>query len=666
MQIRASAKGDGWDVGLAKRLHKADIRNGSTHAQYRYRLAVAIVLGSIIFFIDTFTDLGSAVAVLYVLVIVLAGDLGSKSLVRFTAATCACLTVGSFLYSHGLATHSQSFLRLLFSLAANGVTTLLLLRRGADRLILEAQAGLLELTSDAIFLRDGAGRVIYWNNGAETLYGRTSGEVLGRKADEFFDVSFPVSRLDAEQTLAATGQWEGELKVKTGDGRTIHVFSRWRMQQAQSGSELTVLETSVDISERKATEAALQASEHRYRTIFETLAVAIWEHDFRDVKRELEALRAGGIKDIRRYIAEHPEFVVRTRRMVRITDVNQTALKLLDVPTKEEFFSHLDGFLPENDASFGQCLIAIDEGHSVFQAETTVRSRQGRLIPVIVMLSFPPDGEGLDRIQASIVDITERLQFQEALENSRRELEAASRAAMIGEISASIAHEVNQPLSAIMTSVQAAQRWLTRTPPDMAETTLALDDAILATEHAADVVKRVRMLLGKAKSDTGEVAIDALITDTVRLKQNELSSNGIQTSLNLRAVTAIIRGDRILLQQAFANIIANAIQAMETTDPSRRTLVIESEINDGNLVLKFMDTGAGLDHQIEERLFKAFSTTKPNGMGLGLAMCRSIVNAHNGSISIRNRQGAQGAIVEIELPVAVSSEKAAADGPEMA
>ncbi|CDM62546.1 two component sensor kinase (plasmid) [Rhizobium favelukesii] len=502
----------------------------------RCRLAGAAAIGLIIFLVDAFTTLGSAVAVLYVLVIVLASELGDSAAIKRSSAICAGLTVAAFLYVHGFNAETQAWLRLLFSLAANGVTTLLLLRRG------------------------------------------------------------------------------------------------------------------IDIARRRASEAALKASEHRYRTIFETLAVAIWEHDFREVKEELEGLRDRGVQDVRRYIADHPDFVINARRKVRITDVNQTALTLMGVPTKEEFFTHLDSFLPENDESFAQCLVAIDEGHPTFQAETKVRTRQGRLIPVIVALSFPPNGEGLDRIQGSIVDITERLEFQEALEHSRRELEHASRVAMIGEISASIAHEVNQPLSATISFIQAAQRWLDRKTPDLVEAKLALQDALSATEHSANVVKRVHMLLGKAKSETGEVAIEATILDALRLKQPELGTHGTRVIFNPAAEAMITRGDRILLQQSFLNIISNAMQAMDATPAGHRILTIETESRDSEVTFRFIDSGPGLGDQVGDSLFKAFTTTKPSGMGLGLAICRSIVTAHGGSISIRNRLDCNGAVVEISLP----------------
>jgi signal transduction histidine kinase len=513
----------------------------SLHRRYRPGLMAVIALALGIFLVDTFTPIGSAVAVLYVVVLVLASDLGGGSkVVKIASIACAVATMTSFAYGHGLDAATQAGLRVLFSLTANFVTAAVLLRR------------------------------------------------------------------------------------------------------------------EVEIEARHSSEKMLKASEFRYRTIFNTLAVAIWEHDFRDVKAELEFLRKQGVTNLRQYLANHPEFVSRARGLVRITDVNDTALRLMSVPTKQAFFTHLSCFLPENDHSFELCLIAIDEGHQAFQAETKVRDLNGKLIPVIVSLSFPADGSGLDRIQGSIIDITERLEFQEAIERSRRDLENAARAAMIGEISASIAHEVNQPLSATMTYIQAARRWLDRGVPDLKEANLALDQALSSTEHSANVVKRVRMLLGKAKSDTDEVPLEAIIQETICLKQAELLAHGTKLSFTPSKKTPIIVGDRILLQQAFINIITNAMQAMDATNSESRRISIVSELHDAQVTIKISDSGPGLGTNSGEHLFRAFNTTKETGMGLGLAMCRSIVSAHAGSISIDNRADGGGAIVQVTLPFIVN------------
>jgi C4-dicarboxylate-specific signal transduction histidine kinase len=164
------------------------------------------------------------------------------------------------------------------------------------------------------------------------------------------------------------------------------------------------------------------------------------------------------------------------------------------------------------------------------------------------------------------------------------------------------------------------------------------------------------MLLGKSKSENAEVTVDAAIADAVQLKQKELAADGVLVSLSLMAQGGTVRGDRVLLQQVFLNIISNAMHAMETA--YTRALTIQSSLTDEGIAIRFTDSGAGLGSMAPETLFKPFNTTKPNGMGLGLAMCRSIMMAHSGTISIRDRMDGQGAVVEVRLPLAVDEEEA--------
>jgi PAS domain S-box-containing protein len=619
------------------------------HPAQPVRLLGAALLAGMIFMVDSMTSLGSAVAVVYAIVVFLVGDAG-RTRILATSAGCACLTLLSFACVHGFGAETQAVLRLLFSLSANVLTTVLVVRSHRASAILIAQARLLELSSDAILLKDDNGHILYWSSGAEQLYGWPAADVLGRKADEVLRPSSQRESKDMTALLTATNGLQSETKVTARDGRQIDVFTRCKLQPDGSGRAPTVLEISTDITERKRADEALKASELRFRTIFETLPIGIWEHDFRPVKAEIEALRRRGVADIVRYLADNPGFVHKTRGMVRITDVNQTALAMMGVRSKQEFFTHLDQFLPDTDDSFSQFLVALAEGRSSFQSEATVRGRHGNLINIIITLNFPPNGEGLDRVQGSVIDVTERRAMNEALERTRRELEQASRSATVGEISASIAHEVNQPLAAVVSCAQAAQRWLARSPPDMDEANAALADVVIGAERAADVVKRVRMLLGKAKSDDAALEIDLAVADAIRLKRHELTAQDVQLSVSLRATGIAIRGDRVLLQQALLNIINNAAQAMEAVPAHLRKLRVSTEVDGDRVSIVVTDSGPGLQSDSPEAAFKPFWTTKADGMGLGLAMCRSIATAHGGTIHIGNHSESGGARVSISLP----------------
>lgn len=596
--------------------------------------------------LSVLTSLSGSAAMLYVVVILLAGDMSRRCALR-ASALCAALTLWAFFRKGDATGEDMAFLG--FALAANFATTVLTVYRDRDRCMIEAQARLLQLPSDAIVIRDSEDRIVYWNKGAELLFGWAEEEAIGRQRHELFLGPLSPACELARAQFQRIGRWEGESRVTTKDGCELVIRSNWRRETLGPVGPVTI-ETAIDLSERKRSEAALRSRDDRYRMIFETLPVAILEHDLTQVQEALTGLRRNGVSDLRRYLQEHPEFVTQMRCKALITNANQQALTMIGVSDKADFFANLDEFLPETDTSFIACLVAIAEGETSFQAETVVTRRDSTTLPVMVMANFLPGAEGLNCVHASIVDMSERVRLQEEVDASSAEIESAARAAMIGEISASIAHEVNQPLAAVLTFVQAAQRWLDRDVPDLAEARFALSEAINSTELASKVVHRVRMLLGKAKSENEPMVLDDVLRDALRFKQKELVEHRVSVKTRFWAGGAVIEGDRILLQQAFINIIVNAMQAMEGLPAGGRLLSIESRTAGEDLVVRIADSGPGLGDLPPEDLFKAFATTKPGGMGLGLAMCRSILSAHSGTIGIRDRRSG-GAVVEITLPL---------------
>ena len=615
------------------------------------RYAGAAALAAAIFAIDTFTTLASAVAVLYVLVLIVVGDVSSRSVIVASAAACLALTLFSFLYGHGLKGELEVVLRLVFSLSAILATAFIILKRHADRMTVASQAELLDVTSDAIFLRDDAGRVIYWNKGAEALYGRCFDETWQQEAHVLLQTRFPVARDTISAQLAATGVWEGELTQMTRDGRPISVFSRWRLRPG-AGRELgTILETNTDITARKAADAALRRSERRYRTIFETLAVAILEHDLNPVKAELDRLAISDAADLEAHLRLSPDLVSRLRRMVRITDVNRTGLKMFGFTSKESFFETLDAFLPETDESFVAFLVALATQADRFETETMIRTRHGEDLRVIVAFNFPPDG-GLDRVQGSVLDITERFRVQEALDHVRGQLDHAMRAATMGEVSASIAHEINQPLAAIATSAAAARRWIDRTPPDLTEVRAALEEVAAAAHRASEVVRRIRTLMANVEPDRVPLELDPMVEEAVRLVRKDLVVHGVALSSTLDAGGCVVTGDRILLQQVMINLVTNAIQALQAMPATERRLSLHSVVRDGGVVIEVVDSGPGFSAQAAQKAFEPFFTTKASGMGLGLAMCRTIVQVHEGQIAISRPASGTGSCVSIWLPLA--------------
>ena len=424
------------------------------------------------------------------------------------------------------------------------------------------------------------------------------------------------------------------------------------LASAHLGISLVVLlVTTLLLLRTQAMSSAVERGERRYRSIFDTLASAIWEHDFTDVVDAIGRLRASGVEDLRLYVAAHPEFVAEMRRLVRITDVNATGLALMGVPSKEAFHSRLSELLPETDESFADCIVALDERRPLFETETTVYTLAGSPRDIFVTFSLGPDA-CLDKVPGSILDVTERKALEAQVLRTREELAEAQRTGALAAMSASIAHELNQPLSAIHSYADAARRWMARTPPDMHEAMAALTGLSQAIGHARTVMHRVRSLVGNARIRSAEIDLGELLSTTVTLMRADAAEASTRLVLMRgRGRDLAVSGDRILLKQVFVNLVSNAIQAMAEVPPDCRTVTVEIDVEDGTTALvRVADRGPGWEDN-EEKVFGSFYTTKPAGMGLGLSISRTTIERHGGSIVLGRAWGG-GALVEVRLPLA--------------
>jgi two-component system sensor kinase FixL len=247
-------------------------------------------------------------------------------------------------------------------------------------------------------------------------------------------------------------------------------------------------------------------------------------------------------------------------------------------------------------------------------------------------------------------DITERHEAQEALRRAQAELAHINRVMTLGELTASIAHEVNQPLAGIVTNGAACLRWLDRTPPELDEARGAVESMISDGMRASDVIQRIRALSKKTDLQKAPLDINRVIDDAIRLVQPELLDQFVSLRLELASALPPVVGDRIQLQQVLINLLMNGMEAMAAVTGRHRELVIRSHPHEGTHVLvQVQDAGIGIDPENANRLFSAFFTTKPNGMGMGLSICRSIIEAHGGRIWA-SPNAMTGATFQLTLP----------------
>jgi PAS domain S-box-containing protein len=603
-----------------------------------------------IFIVDTITPLDIAVAVLYVIVVLVAGAYFQRRGVLLVSTGCLALTVLSYLLSHGFSTET-ALLRCLVSLAAIAITTFLALKNQSADLVLREQARLLDLTHDTVFVRDRSDAITYWNRGAEELYGWTREEAVGKASHQLMQTIFPAPLEEINAELLRAGRWEGELVHTKRDGTQVVVASRWSIQQDEQGRPVAILETNNDITERKKADAALRESERRYRNIFQTTGVSIWEEDFSQVQAAIDDLKARGVRDFRQYLAQHPEFVEQAIAMVKVVDVNNATVKLFGARTKDELLASLHKvFTPETAEVFAGELIAFAEGRSSFESETVLQTLKGGKLAVLFTIAFPPEPAKMDSVLVSIMDITERKQTQEALQQARAELAHVTRVTTLGELTASIAHEVNQPIAAVVTNAGAGLRWLAAQPPDLEEARQTLHRIIKDGNRASEVIGRIRALVKKAPARKDRLDINETVLEVVALTRSEAERNRVSLQTRLAKDLPRIPGDRIQLQQVILNLIVNALEAMSGESAGPRGVLISSE-KDGSksVIVAVRDSGAGLGSVSLEQLFDAFYTTKPDGMGMGLAISRSIIEAHGGRLWATPNVP-QGAVFQFTLP----------------
>ena len=285
--------------------------------------------------------------------------------------------------------------------------------------------------------------------------------------------------------------------------------------------------------------------------------------------------------------------------------------------------------------------------------EITALHRDGTEFPVEVSIA-PYQIDGNWEFSGFVRDITEK-KAAEASTRRHREMEMelahANRLATMGQLSASIAHEVNQPIGAAVTNAHAAARWLGAMPPNMDEVRQALSRIVTNGNRATDVLSRIRAFIKKAPPRNESLDVNHAVLEVVALTRSEAKKNKVDVQIQLAEGLPVVQGDRVQLQQVLLNLIINAIEAMSASDAGSRRLLISSAKSEPNDVsIEVQDSGPGLPVASVEQIFQAFYTTKPAGLGMGLSICRSIVEAHGGKL--RAAAGdPTGAIFTFTLPV---------------
>ena len=512
---------------------------GRIGLRWRWRPLVALALGAAVFVVDTFTDVMGAVAVLYVVVMLLASDGLSRRGIARLASACAGLTLLSFFLEHGEIADVSAATRCGISLAAIAITAMLL--------------------------------------------------------------------------------------------RRDHALKRSLM----------------------AANTAMARSEKRYRSIFEQARVSLWEQDFSEVKALLTALRQQGVQDLAAHVRQNPAFARDCARRIRTVTINDATAELLRVSARSEGLGPIDRFLLPDDPTLVAVLVAVAEGRDRFEGPAKLVAADGEVRTVQLGIAFPDEEDEFGRVVVGMVDVTEREQLQQAQLAAQAELARASRAATVGALSASIAHELNQPLGAVVMNAQTCLRWLGKDPPDIEAAMRAAERTARDGRRAAEIVQRTRGQLVVAERSDEAIDLREMVEETVQLLEAELAAHGATIVTRFAPSVPPVRADRVALQQVLINLMTNGLHAMAEAQAAPRELTVSVDgaaaAGAPEVRISVRDRGRGIPDDARARLFEPFFTTKRGGMGMRLAICRSTIETYGGRLTAGNHQQG-GAVFEFSLP----------------
>jgi PAS domain S-box-containing protein len=475
------------------------------------------------------------------------------------------------------------------------------------------QANLLNLTHDSVIVRDADDIITYWNRGAADRYGWSNAEAVGQVSHQLLKTVFPASLDDIMAEMHRTGRWEGELVHTKRDGTQILIASRWSLQHDDLGEAAGILETNNDVTERRE-------AENLVRQVFEVSPddIAILGRDYRHQRVNPTYERVWGM----------PADTIVGKHIADLVgkDVFQQTIK------------------PQLDRCFA--------GEAVDYGAWFVRPNGHRYIAV----SYSPlRSRSPQSVDAALVigrDLTDHIEAAEALNTARAELARVSRVTMLGEITTSIAHEINQPLAAVVMNGNACRRWLDADPPNLGEARDAARRIVSDATRAGQVIARIRALVRRETPEKSLLDVNDVVRETLAFTRGEVERHGASVREELAVNLPPVLGDRVQLQQVLVNLILNGLDAMEGVTERPRVLTIRSGRADpSSVAVEVTDSGKGIDPSQSDRIFEPFYSTKADGLGMGLAITRSIVEQHGGRIRA-TPSGAAGVTMRLTLPPA--------------
>lgn len=403
----------------------------------------------------------------------------------------------------------------------------------------------------------------------------------------------------------------------------------------------------------------LQASEERYRKLIHYMPTALLQVDARATGEIFDRLKGDGVTDIAAFLDRHPELVELGKDIVRVTEVNREAVGLFRGRQAADLIGPVRYLFAATPEAAKRIMAAHFQGRRNHTEQARILTFDGQLRDVLICATYPMPPEQQDTTFITLEDITERLRTEAQLRQHQADHAHAARLSTLGELATSIAHEVKQPLAAIVTNAETSLRWLSREPVNTEKIQQLTGRIISSARRASDIIQHVRSMAQSGERERLPLDAREFVEEALLFVHHDIESKHIELTISADPARPKVLGDRIQLQQVVVNLIVNGIQAICQADPpERRIRICIGADATGALSLSVRDSGPGIPVHDLGRVFESFFTTKPEGMGIGLAVCHSIISAHGGSIEASNHPGG-GACFRITLPAEPSRRRAA-------
>jgi C4-dicarboxylate-specific signal transduction histidine kinase len=482
-----------------------------------------------------------------------------------------------------------------------------------------------------------------------------------------FRDALPVLYITCIVLVASSGpKWQVPVAGLLGALATGLGYLIWERDSALDASSLRLVVSLVAIAlttllcflNRGAQEREREA-DARYRSIVDSGPFALWEADWSSALSVIRRVEAEAGDDLEGWLLDHRDELGRAAADSPALTMNAETQRLFGMirppsPRQDlrEYYaghSRAEYYTESLQRGLAHIYASLARGEQLAEIEFSTIKATGEPVDVVLRITRMASDDQWKHIRVMAIDVTARREAQARLDAAMAELAEVSRVATLGQLAASIVHEVNQPLAAVITYGRSGLRWLAREAPDARETGACLQQGIANAGRAADVIARVRDLARRSAPQSAPVELGPLVDDTLRLLRREMQERGVTVRKRVAPGTPAIVGDRVQVQQVLLTLILSAARAMAQTAAPRRELLVAVTPQDGMVSVSVRDRGGGIAGPDADRIFQAFpADLAPEGFGAGLSVCRTIVEGHGGRIWATNV--GDGAEVTFSLP----------------